>query len=107
MSATIPTAKQAQAFWLAATGMNARQISEVIGGSPQGVQTLLTSARLKAKRAGLQFKCTPPTPQTIIGSGMLHAMDAADGAGLLPIQPMKGFEALKQLAKEAMEEGAF
>lgn len=95
-----PTAKQAQIFWLAATGMNARQISEVVGISPQNAQAQLATARTKAVKVGLKFTVMPPEEDVKVGSSMLRAKELAEAAGLPP--KLGGFEALKRLAQEAM-----
>jgi len=99
----IPTAKQAQVFWLHATGMTTRQISEVIRGTPQSVTSLLTAAKAKACKDGLAYTCTPPVYERKVGSGMLLAMQAVSEAGLQP--KLSKFEQLKSLAMEARLEG--
>lgn len=95
-----PTAKQAQIFWLAATGMNAKQISEIVGISPQNAQAQLATARSKAAKIGLKFTVTSPDTEVKVGSGMMRAKELAEATSL----PAKfgGFEALKQLAREAL-----
>jgi len=97
---TPPTAKQAQIYWLAATGMNAKQISEIVGISPQNAQAQLATARTKAAKAGLKFTFTPPDTGVKVGSGMMRAKELAEATGL---PKFGGFEALKQLAQEAMK----
>jgi hypothetical protein len=94
-----PTAKQAQIFWLAATGMNAKQISEIVGISPQNAQAQLTTARSKAAKVGLKFTVTLPDNEVKVGSGMMRAKELAEATGL---PKFGGFEALKKLAQEAL-----
>ena len=80
---SLPSAKQAQAFWLNAAGMNARQISDVMGCSPQAAQITLQSARTKAQKIGLKYTVTAPVEQPKVGSGMLLLKELAKEAGLL------------------------
>lgn len=101
----IPNAKQAQAYWLSATGMTAREISEIMGGTPQTAASLVAAAKAKAQKAGLAYLYAAPVYERKVGSGMLLAMEAVKAANLQP--KTGGFEALKQLALEAKEEGAF
>ena len=96
-----PTAKQAQIFWLAATGMNAKQISEIVGISPQNAQAQLATARSKAAKIGLKFTVTSPDTEVKVGSSELRLNELVEAAGLKP-KELSGFEALKQLAREAM-----
>lgn len=103
---SIPNAKQAQAFWLRAIGMSHKEISEVIGATPQATSSLIKYAAAKAKDAGLTYVFTPPVYEHKVGSGMMRAMEAVEEAGLKPKPKSGGFEELKRLAMEARLEGS-
>ena len=82
---SLPSAKQAQAFWLHASGMNAKQISEVLGCTPAAAQQHVFMAQKKATKIGLRYevvKAEEPTTATV-GSGMLRLKELAREAGLL------------------------
>ena len=80
----IPSAKQAQALWLKATGMNCKQISEAMGCTPAAAQQLVCQAQKKATQIGLRMVVdAPPEPPTKVGSGMTLLRQMAVEAGLL------------------------
>jgi predicted transcriptional regulator len=81
-----PTAKQAQIFWLAATGMNSRQISEVVGSTPQAVQFQLATARSKAVKVGLKYSIAQEEEEEKVGSKMLRLKELAQDAGLMAVK---------------------
>ena len=56
----LPSQLQAHVFWLHAAGMNAKQIGESLGCSPQAAQATLDSARKKAAKIGLKFYIDKP-----------------------------------------------
>jgi predicted transcriptional regulator len=81
----LPSAKQAQAFWLHAAGMNYKQISEVLGCTPAAAQQHVFQAQKKATQIGLCYTVRkepePEAPQ--VGSGMLRLKELAKEAGLI------------------------
>lgn len=80
----LPSAKQAQAFWLYASGMNSKQISEVMGCTPAAAQQHVFQAQRKATQIGLRYVVTQEQPEApAIGSGMLRLKELAKEAGLL------------------------
>lgn len=78
----LPSAKQAQAYWLAAAGMSAVQISEVMNCNPGCAQGYINQARKKATEIGLTYKIIPKPESPKVGSGMLHLKQLALEAGL-------------------------
>jgi hypothetical protein len=98
MKPLLPSAKQAQIFWLSAMGMTSKQIGEITKTSPSSAQSQLAVARLKAADIGLKFTVTPPNKTKNSG---LYLKELAEGAGLKP-KELGGFEALKKLAQEAL-----
>jgi hypothetical protein len=70
----LPSQLQAHVFWLHAAGMNARQIGDSLGCSPQAAQATLDAAKKKAAQIGLIYKIElkekPETPDNESGMGM-------------------------------------
>jgi predicted transcriptional regulator len=83
---SLPSAKQAQAFWLHAAGMNHKQISEMLGCTPAAAQQHVFQAQKKATKIGLCYTVKQPEPENpepVVGSGMLRLKELAKEAGLI------------------------
>lgn len=81
---TIPTPSEAQALWLHATGLCAREIAEAVGRSPATVSTMLTQAKRKAIASGVRIEYTPPVVAiSTQESGFSIARRLAQEAGLI------------------------
>jgi hypothetical protein len=69
-----PSQLQAHVFWLHAAGMNARQIGDSLGCTPQAAQATLDAAKRKAAQIGMTYKIAlkekPATPDKESGIGM-------------------------------------
>jgi transposase len=78
----LPTERQALVFWLHATGMTCRRISEQLGCSPEAARNVLVQAQQKARKTGLSYSITQPK-QEPNESGMGIAMRLAKEAKLI------------------------
>ena len=79
----IPTPSEAQALWLHATGLCAREIADAVGRSPATVSTMLTAAKRKAIAAGVRIEYAPTVVASTQESGMSIARRLAQEAGLI------------------------
>ena len=71
---TLPSERQALAFWLHAAGMTCRQMAELFECSVEAARSCLVQAQQKARKVGLSYKIElkpqPQTPDKESGIGM-------------------------------------
>jgi hypothetical protein len=82
---TLPSERQALAFWLHATGMTCRQMAELFDCSVEAVRSHLVQAQQKAKKLGLSYKIElkPQSQLPDKESGMGIALRLAREANLI------------------------
>jgi transposase len=82
---TLPSERQALAFWLHATGMTCRQMAELFDCSVEAARSHLVQAQQKAKKLGLSYKIElkPQSKLPDNESGMGIALRLAREANLI------------------------